>query len=103
MRGHADDGGVGRNIGEHDRARADARVLAHGNVAQHIGVVADEDAVADGGVALAVAFAGSAQRDALVHGDVAAHDGGFADDHAGSVIDEEAAARAARRDEYRRR
>ena len=74
---------------EHHRAGADARVLAHGHVAQDIGVVADEDAVADGGVALAVLLAGAAQRDALVHGHVAAHDGGFADDHAGGVVDEE--------------
>ena len=40
-------------------------------------------------MALAVALAGAAQRDALVHGHVAAYNGGFADDHASGVIDEE--------------
>ena len=39
-----------------------------------------------------MAFAGSAQGDALIDGDVAAHDGGFADDNTGSVVDEQAAA-----------
>jgi hypothetical protein len=60
-----------------------------GDVAQDVGVVADEDAVADRGMALAVALAGAAQRHALVHGHVAAHDGGFADHHAGRVVDEQ--------------
>ena len=92
VRGHADDGGVGRHVGQHHRAGADAGVFADGDVAEDVGVVADEDAVADGGVALAVALAGAAQRDALVHGHVAAHDGGFADHHAGGVIDEQAPA-----------
>ncbi len=87
--GNADDGRIGRHVGEDDRARADAGVFAYGDVAQDVGVVADEDAVAEGGVALAVALAGAAERDALVEGDVAADDGGFADDHAGGVIDEE--------------
>ena len=74
---------------EHHRARADARVLAHRDVAQDVGVVADEDAVAERGVALAVALARAAQRDALVEGHVAADDRSFADHHAGGVIDEE--------------
>ena len=89
VRGHADDGGVGRHVGEDHGAGADARVFADGDIAEHVGVVADEDAVADGGVALAVAFAGAAQGDALIDGDVAADDRGFADDDAGGVIDEE--------------
>jgi len=50
--GDADDGGVGRDVAEDDRAGADARVFADGDVAEDVGVVADENAVAEGGVAL---------------------------------------------------
>ena len=84
---------LGGTSDEDNGASADARVCADGDVAEDVGVVADEDAVAEGGVALAVSFAGAAERDSLIERDVAAHDGGFADDDAGSVVDKEAAAK----------
>jgi hypothetical protein len=68
-----------------------AGVLAHCDVAQYVGIVADKDPVANRGVALAVALAGSAQRHALVHGHVAAHNGRFADHHAGCVVNKQPA------------
>ena len=91
--GDADDGGVGRYISKNDRAGADAGVLADGNVAEDVGIVAYEDAIAEGRVALAVPLAGAAEGDALVKSDVAADNRSLADDDAGGVIDEETAAK----------
>jgi len=54
-------------------------------------------------MALTVTLAGAAQRHALVQSHVVAHNGGFADDHAGGVIDEQAAGPRKRRGECQRR
>src|SRR5271170_4145236 len=67
------------NITIGDNCRVGAAVVADGDVAQHLGAGADCDVVADGGMALAFLFAGSAQRYSLVEGHVVADDGGFAD------------------------
>ena len=89
VRRHANHRGIRRYIRQHYRTRAHARVFAHGDVAEHICIVADEYAIANGRVALAMPLPRSAQSDALVHGHVTAHDCGFADHNAGCVIDEE--------------
>ena len=92
VRWDADDGGVGRDVAEDDRAGTDAGAFADDDVAEDVGVVADEDSVAEGGVAFASGLAGAAEGDGLVQRDVVADDGGFADDDADAVVDEEAAA-----------
>jgi len=53
-------GGVRRDIREDHGARAHARVLAHRHIAEDIGVVADKNVVADGGVTLAMLLARAA-------------------------------------------
>ncbi len=93
----------GGTVAEHDRTGSYARVLSDRNVAENVGVVADEDAVAKSRMPLAVALAGAAQRDSLIERDVAAHNGRFADNNAIRVIDEEGAGQSEPRDEYRRR
>ena len=73
--------------------RADARAIADGEAAQHLGAGADDHAAAQRGVALgALVQRGAAQRHALVDGAVVADLGGLADDHAHAVVDEHAPA-----------
>ena len=50
----------------------------------------DDDAVTDGGVALAGIPAAAAERDAVINRDVVTHLRGFADHHPGRMVDEQA-------------
>src|SRR5271163_3058200 len=54
--GNADDGGIGRNAAQYDGSRADAAVVADGDVPQQFGSRADRNLVADGGMPLALLF-----------------------------------------------
>jgi len=89
MRGHTHDSRVWRHICEHYRSSAYARILAHGDVAQNIGVVADENTVTDGRMTLSMALARAAQSDALIDRHAAANDGRFPDHDSCRMIDKE--------------
>src|ERR1043165_2204865 len=89
---YADDGGVGRDVGDDDGTRANARVFADFDAADDLRSGADRDLVAKRGMALDALGTGAAEGDALVEHDVVADFGSFTDDHAHTVIDEEAAA-----------
>src|SRR5579885_1542646 len=54
MGGNADDGGVGGNVVENHRAGSDPGIGAYGDIAEDVGIVSYENAIAEGGVALAV-------------------------------------------------
>src|SRR6185437_16586199 len=97
VRGHADDGGVRRDIAHHHRSGPNARVLADDDIAEDVRIVADEYAVAQRRVALAGLLAGTAKRYALVEGHIVAHDCRFADHDTQPMIDEEATADACAR------
>ena len=88
--GHADHGAVIRNGSDHHGARADLGVVADRDIAQNLGAGPDHHVVADGGMALALLLAGSAQRHALVQQYIVADLGGFADHGAHAVVDEAA-------------
>src|SRR5581483_41293 len=86
---HADDGGIGRDVTEHDRAGADAAVVTNRDIAQNARAGPDRDTVSNRGMALAFFLAGPSESDPLVDSDVVAQDSGLANYHAHSVIDEE--------------
>lgn len=88
----ANDGAVFRNGVDDDRAGADAGVVADFDIAEHFGAAADNDVVAEGGMALAGFLAGAAESDTLVDEHVVTHFSGFSDDDAHAVIDEKASA-----------
>ena len=71
---NTDHGGILRHISQHDRTRADAAVPPHGDIAENFRSAADHHVVFDGGVALAVLLAGTAESDALIQGHVVADD-----------------------------
>src|SRR5579863_2490807 len=87
-----DDGGVVGDGMDDDRAGADLDVVADVDVAEDFGAGTDDDAIAEGGVALSLLAAGAAEGDALVEEDVVTDFGGFADDYPGAVVDEKPAA-----------
>ena len=88
--GNADHGGVVGNVAQHDRAGADAAVLAHGDVAQNFRSAADDHAVFDRGMAFAVFFARAAQSHSLIEGHVIANNRVLTDHDSHAVIDEQA-------------
>ncbi len=88
----ADNGGVGRNLLQHDGVRADAAVVADRKRAEHLCAGRNEHVVADGRVALAGVLAGTAERNTVVNRAVVADLGGLADDDAHAVVDEQALA-----------
>ena len=90
--GDADDGAVFGDGMDDNAAGADAGVVADVDIAEDLGTAADDNVVAEGGVALAGFFPGAAERDALIEKAVIPDLGGFADDDAHAVIDEETAA-----------
>src|SRR5215472_13082765 len=75
---HADDSGVVGDVAENDGSGADTAVLANGDVAENLRASADNHAVFESGMALAVFLAGAAESDALVESDVVADDCRFA-------------------------
>src|SRR5579872_4587085 len=90
--GNSDYGGIiGDGVDDH-RSSADFDVVADDDVAEHLGSGADDDAVAEGGMALAFFAAGAAERDALIEQNVVPDFGGLADYDARTVVDEETAA-----------
>ena len=92
LRRHARHGHVVRHRLEHHRSRRDARAVADLDIADDAGARADQHAVADLRMAVAVILAGAAERDAVQHRDVVADHRGLADHEAGGVIEEDAAA-----------
>ncbi len=86
--GHAHHRGVRRHFIQNDAARADFAVVSDVERPQHLRAGTDHDVIADGGMALAVLFAGTAERHALIHGHVIADNRRFPDDNAVSVVDE---------------
>ena len=85
--GYADRGGVGRDLGEDDRACRDAGVIADLERSEHLGARADHHVVAEGGMALALILARTAEGDVLVDQAVVADHSGLADDDAHAVVD----------------
>ena len=75
---------------ELDRAR-----LAHDHIAVrcrgglNADIVADDDTVAQGGMALSAAQRGTAQGDAVIEGDIVTDDRGLADNHTAAMVDEQ--------------
>ena len=84
--------GVGGYVLNHHGVAADAHVVAHLDVAEHLGARAHDHVVAERGVALAVLVARAAQGNSLVEGAVVAHDGGLANNDAHGMVDKEPAA-----------
>ena len=72
--GDADHRAVGRHVVDDHRAAADLAAVADGDVAEHRGADADDDAVLERRMALAGLLAGAAERDALVERHVVADD-----------------------------
>ena len=96
--GNADHGAVRRHVVDDDRTAADLAAVTDGDVAEHGGTDAHDDAVLERRMALAGLLAGAAERDALVERDVVADDRRLADDDAHAVVDEEAVADGGARD-----
>ena len=88
---------VRRDVGDHDRVRADLGAVADPDRAEQLGARADRHVVFDRRVALPALEAGAAQRDPLVDGHAGADLGGLADHHARAVVDEELLADPRRR------
>src|SRR5687767_5223926 len=86
---NADDNGVRRHFTNHDRAGADAAVVADGERADDLGTGANDDVVAERRVALLATQARAPQRHALQQRDVLADLRRLADDDAHPVVDEE--------------
>ena len=90
--GNTDDGGMIRDRVDYHAARADLDVVPDHDIAEDLGASTDDDAVADGGMALTALCTSSAQCHALVDQHVVANLSGFADDYAGAMVDEKAVA-----------
>lgn len=89
---HAHGGAVGGQVLEHHAACADAGVVADVDWAEDLGARADEDIVAQGGMALAGVLAGAAEGHAVVDGAVVADLCRLTKDDAHAVVDEQALA-----------
>ncbi len=89
--GDADYRAVGGDIAQYDGACADAGVVAQLDIAEDLCARADDDVIAQGGVAFAAFFAGAAEGDALVDQRVVADDRRFADHDAHAMVNEDAA------------
>ncbi len=91
--GIADDGAVWWNVGiENHCGRADFSMITDVTRAKDGGVGADEDIIADRGMAFAAVFTGAAEGDVVKNNAVVADFGGFADDDAHAVIDKKSLA-----------
>src|SRR5262249_28006037 len=77
---------------EHHGARADARVFADFDVAQHLCTHREKHTAAHLWMAIPGLFAGSSEGDAMQHGDVVLNDGCLADDYTGRMIDHDPSA-----------
>ena len=83
---HADDGGVGRHVFEHNAPRANLRVRSHGEGTEHFRARAHHNVVFEGGVAFARVLARSAERHALIEHAPVAHFRRFAYHDAAAVV-----------------
>ena len=72
--GHADNGGVVGNIAQHHRTGADTAVLSDRDVAENFRSAADDDAVFDRGMTLAMLFSRASESHALIESHVIAND-----------------------------
>lgn len=83
------------DVAQHEGVRADERVVAYADGAEHAGADAEDDTVTDGGVPPGGPGirppADAAQGDAVVEHHVVAEHGGLADHHTHAVVDEAAA------------
>src|ERR1022692_1385051 len=87
--GNSDDRGMIGHRANDDRPGANFHIVADPDAPEDLGACSDDDVVADGGVALALLVARSAEGYALINENVVADLGGFAYHHAHAVIDEE--------------
>lgn len=87
--GNSDDGAVRRHVVYDNGPTTHARSTAYRDVAKHRGPHSHDNAVVQGGMALAFLLAGSAQSHPLVQRDVFADNACLAYDHAHTVVDEE--------------
>ena len=99
--GDPDHGGVGRNLLDDHRVRADLAVVANREGTEDLGSGPDDDVVAQGRMTLLLGPGGPAEGHAVVKGAVVADFGGFPDHHPHAVVDEKAADRSWLRDEFR--
>jgi hypothetical protein len=90
--GDANDGSVWVHIPDDHRIGAYAHVVAQGNGAKDLGSGANQDTIAQGGMALALVPTGASQRDSVVKRDIVADFRRLANNHSCSMIDEEATA-----------
>ena len=90
VRRNANNRGVGWNIRQHHRSSTYARILSDCDVAENVGVISNKNSIADGWMALAMAFSRSAKGDSLVDCYIASDNGGFSDDHSGCMVDKQA-------------
>ena len=81
------DGGIRRHVLQHHRTGGDAGAMADPDIAEHLGPGADQDAVTDLRMPVAVFLSGPPQSDGMQHGDVVADHRRFADDDGMGVVD----------------
>src|SRR5581483_8642585 len=87
---NATDRTVGRNVLVDDGVGPDPAVVSDGDGAEDFGAHADQDPIADGGVALDFLQAGASERHLMVHQHVVADHRRLSDDDPHPVINEEA-------------
>src|ERR1044071_512123 len=92
LRRHPGDGDIVRNRFQHHRAGRHAGTTTDLDVAQDLGAGADQHALANLGMAIAVFLAGAAQSDILEHRHVVLDHRGLSDHQPCGVVEENAAA-----------
>lgn len=80
---------VGRNILQHDAARADLYLIADSDGAQHLCAGAHGNTATQGGVALADIFTGTAQSDTLIKCYIVTDHGGLTDHGPAAVVNKQ--------------
>ena len=87
LRRHPGNRGMRWDIFQDHAARADLGALPHVNIAQDLGAGADQDPIADLGMAIALVLASATQGHRLQNGNVVADHGGLAYDQPGGVVE----------------
>src|SRR6516165_4787367 len=89
---YADHGGIRRHRGNHHGIGADTGIIPHLDGTQNFRAGADNDIIADGGMALAMLAARAAESHLMVDIDIIAYLRRLTDDHAHAMVDDEAPA-----------
>src|ERR1051325_484818 len=85
---HTDDHRIGRRGSNNHRIRPNATVVSYGDCSQHLGPRADDNMIANCGMALDLLQACPAQGDSMIERDTITDLGGFANYYSHAMIDE---------------